>query len=80
MKDRRMMQGEVMAHRVKEEDVCVLNLHDDGLVEVVEEEVTDQVNARWLALSDGSAAHRTLSTLFVSDTQAFNYAAWAGAF
>ena len=45
------MQGEVMAHRVKEEDVCVLNLRDDGLVEVVEEEVTDQVNARWLELN-----------------------------
>ena len=54
MKGRRTLQGEVMDHTGKEEDVCVLNLRDDGLVEVVEvveAEVTDQVNARWLALN-----------------------------
>jgi hypothetical protein len=57
MKDRRTQQGEVMDHTGKEEDVCVLNLRDDGLVEVVEvvevveAEVTDQVNARWLELN-----------------------------
>ena len=45
------MQGEGQDDPTKEEDVCVLNLRDDGLVEVVEEEVTDQVNARWLALN-----------------------------
>ncbi len=45
------MQGEGQDEPATEEDVCVLNLRDDGLVEVVEEEVTDQVNARCLALN-----------------------------
>ncbi len=89
-----MTRGEVRAdHRGTEEDVCVLNLCDDGLVEDVR---TDQVTAvsiktymracqryslaannalHTLFQTQDDVTHRTLSTLFISDTQTINYAA-----